>query len=101
MAPPAERAFSAVAAHQPPLAANTQAAEPHLKQAFVFLQDASGSNSLTTLARYQARAERAFFRALHELNRLQAARAQPLADGILTERTHSQNRTPSAAMSGT
>lgn len=60
------------------------------RKALVFLEDACGPNRLAKLSRYPARAEDDFYRALHELERLQAARAQ----GSITERNHSQNRTP-------
>ena len=64
--------------------------DPRQRTALVFLEDACGSNRLAKLGRYEARAENGFYRALHELERLQAARAK----GSITERTHSQNRTP-------
>ncbi len=48
--------------------------------ASVFLRDARDANSLTILPRYEARVERSFYRALHELQRLQATRPPaPLA----------------------
>lgn len=37
---------------------------------FAFRADAAGPNALANLSRYEARAERAFYRALHELQRL-------------------------------
>jgi len=39
-----------------------------------FVQDAANANALTKLSRYGAAIERSFYRALHELQRLQAAR---------------------------
>jgi hypothetical protein len=42
------------------------------KKALAFLEDASGPDTFTALGRYQARAERSFFRALDELQRLKA-----------------------------
>ena len=42
-----------------------------------FYRDCNNRDSFTTLGRYETRVERAFYRALHELQRLQAARAQP------------------------
>jgi hypothetical protein len=46
----------------------------HHKLAHVFHKN---TDTLSTLSRYEARIERSFFRALHELQRLQAAREQP------------------------
>ena len=46
----------------------------HQKLAYVFRRN---TQDLTLLGRYEARIERAFYRALHELQRLQAARRQP------------------------
>jgi hypothetical protein len=43
--------------------------------AHVFQDDCGRRDAFTTLARYETRVERAFYRALHELQRLQAARA--------------------------
>ena len=45
--------------------------------AYVFYNDCNNRDSFTTLARYETRVERAFYRALHELQRLQAARRTP------------------------
>jgi hypothetical protein len=42
--------------------------------ASVFLRDVRDANPLTVLARYETRVERSFYRALHELERLQATR---------------------------
>ena len=39
-----------------------------------FVQDAANANALTKLSRYAAAIERSFYRALHELQRLQSAR---------------------------
>jgi hypothetical protein len=50
------------------------------QQIYVFLSDVRGPNALTVLARYESRVERSFYRALHELQRLQAARAAPQQD---------------------
>ena len=48
--------------------------KPHTRYAYVFRQDTADDNVLNNLSRYEARAERAFYRALHELQRLQATR---------------------------
>jgi hypothetical protein len=40
-----------------------------------FLHDAQGANSLSKLTRYESALERSFYRALHELQRVQARRA--------------------------
>lgn len=50
---------------------------PHDRLAFVFRDDCRDPNALTNLARYETRSERAFYRALHDLERLQAARRDP------------------------
>jgi hypothetical protein len=50
---------------------------PHHRLAYVFGDDCRRPDAFTTLARYETRAERAFYRALHELQRLQAARPNP------------------------
>ena len=39
--------------------------------AYLYLHDVRGPNALATLGRYEARAERSFYRALRELQRLQ------------------------------
>ena len=39
-----------------------------------FLRDAGGANAFSKLSRYEAAIERSLYRALHELQRLQAAR---------------------------
>ena len=45
----------------------------------VVLEDFSRSDNLSKLRRYETQIERSFFRALHELQRLQAARqGQPV-----------------------
>ena len=49
--------------------------------ACVFYRECQGRDAFSTLARYESRIERAFYRALHELQRLQAARAQPPSPG--------------------
>ena len=46
---------------------------PRTRLAFLYLRDVRGPNALTLLGRYEARIERSFYRALHELQRLQAA----------------------------
>ena len=46
---------------------------PRTRLAYLFLRDVRGPNALTILGRYEARVERSFYRALHELQRLQAA----------------------------
>jgi hypothetical protein len=43
-----------------------------------FIQDANGANAFSKLSRYEASIERSYYKALHELQRLQAARR---ADG--------------------
>ena len=70
-----------------------------------FAYDMSGSRAIETLSRYETRIERSFYRALHELERLRAARpplpSPPENDSAKqtnqTNQTHSQNRTPTAA----
>ncbi len=52
--------------------------EPNARKAFVYRRDTQGSNTLEMLSRYQARAERSFYKALRELERLQSGRAKPL-----------------------
>jgi hypothetical protein len=47
---------------------------PRGRLAYVFRRN---TDPLSTFGRYEARIERAFYRALHELQRLQAARQQP------------------------
>jgi hypothetical protein len=44
---------------------------PSTRLAYLYLRDVRGPNALTTLGRYEARVERSFYRALHELQRLQ------------------------------
>ena len=46
---------------------------PQDRHAYVFRRDCRGANSITTLARYETRHERAFFRALHSLGEREAA----------------------------
>jgi len=46
---------------------------PRTRLAYHFLSDVRGPNAFTILGRYEARVERSFYRALHELQRLQAA----------------------------
>ena len=46
---------------------------PRTRLAYLYQRDVQGPNALTTLGRYQTRIERSFYRALHELQRLQAA----------------------------
>jgi len=54
--------------------------------ASVFLRDVRDANPLTVLARYETRVERSFYRALHELQRLQATRPPaPLAPAPASE----------------
>ncbi len=48
---------------------------PYDRLAYVFHSDCGCPDAFTTLARYETRVERAFYRALHELQRLQSARA--------------------------
>ena len=45
--------------------------------AHAFYRDCTNRDAFTTLARYETRVERAFYRALHELQRLQSARRTP------------------------
>ncbi len=64
--------------HKPDLEADYNNLIFEDKLAHVFRRDACPTPSvLETLGRYEARVERAFYRALHELQRLQAARPQP------------------------
>jgi hypothetical protein len=46
---------------------------PRTRLGYLFVCDVRGPNALATLARYEGRVERSFYRALHELQRLQAA----------------------------
>ena len=46
-----------------------------------FIRDGNGANALSKLSRYEAAIERSLYKALHELQRLQAARR---ADGNAT-----------------
>ncbi len=46
---------------------------PRTRLAFLYLRDVRGPNALALLGRYEARIERSFYRALHELQRLQSA----------------------------
>jgi hypothetical protein len=46
---------------------------PRTRLAYLYQRDVRGPNALATLGRYEARIERSFYRALHELQRLQAA----------------------------
>ena len=50
---------------------------PYDRLAYVFHSDCGCPDAFTTLARYETRVERAFYRALHELQRLQSARRTP------------------------
>jgi hypothetical protein len=52
-----------------------QALEDHPALGAAFVEDALSSNALTKLSRYEAAIERSMYRALHELQRLQAARS--------------------------
>jgi len=63
----------------------------HQKLARIFHRDACPTPSvLDTLARYEARIERAFFRDLHELHRLQAARRSSVTSPRSAAFTRSQ-----------
>ena len=57
--------------HVPPLPAYSNG----LDLGFAFLNDAQGPQCLTKLSRYESALDRAFYRALHELQRVQAKRA--------------------------
>ncbi len=59
----------------------------HDKHALVFLHDARGCNSFSILGRYETRIERAFYRALHELQRLRSNAPLPPAPRN-AERSH-------------
>jgi hypothetical protein len=70
-----------------------------------FAYDTSGSRAIETLSRYETRIERAFYRALHELERRRAAspppdlpvpQDPPPPENDFSNQTHSQNRTPDA-----
>jgi hypothetical protein len=51
-----------------------------------FIRDASGPEALSKLSRYESTIERRFYKALHELQRLQAARAgQPIPPPAVVE----------------
>ena len=54
--------------------ADEQRRSASTKLAGAFLHDAASDNALSKLSRYEAGFERTFFRSLHELLRLQAAR---------------------------
>ena len=63
-----------------------------------FAYDASGSHSIEILSRYETRIERSFYRALHELDHLRAAKTPaseepPPPENDSANQTHSQNRT--------
>jgi len=53
---------------------------PQTRTAIVYRDDTRGPNTLDNLSRYQARAERTFYKALHELERLQS---EPRAVGTV------------------
>ena len=58
-----------------------------------FIQESHGSDAFSKLARYDAMLERSLFRALHELERLQAARAgYPVTPPLAVDIDVSQNR---------
>lgn len=59
--------------------------QPRLGLAFV--EDADGANALTKLSRYEAGLERGLYRALHELQRLQAARKGGVATSLAVDLT--------------
>jgi hypothetical protein len=46
---------------------------PRTRLAALYMRDVNGPNALALLGRYEARIERSFYRALHELQRLQSA----------------------------
>ncbi len=64
--------------------------------AFLFRQDVRGPNALTILGRYEARVQRSFYRALHELQRLQAGPQNNLTkqSQITPETEQQQDFTP-------
>jgi hypothetical protein len=65
--------------------------EANEKPAYVFCRGAGiAPKAFDTLTRYQTRIERAFFRDLHELQRLQAARHSPVTSPRSAELTRSQ-----------
>jgi hypothetical protein len=49
--------------------------DSHHRHGYVFLSDVRGANALARLSIYESRAERSFYKALHELERLQARRS--------------------------
>ena len=63
---------------------------PHERLACVFYRECQGRDAFSTLGRYESRIERAFYRALHELQRLQAARAQPPSPSPLVSPSRSE-----------
>ena len=85
------------------------------QMAFIVRRDSLGDNTLMKLCRYEAAIEGCFYRALHELQRRQAARAGqdvplPIVADVditlastdplqapITKQSPSQNRTPSVA----
>jgi hypothetical protein len=52
---------------------------PRTRLGYLFLRDIRGPNALNMLGRYEARVERSFYRALHELQRLQSAPEKEVA----------------------
>ena len=58
---------------------STRTCPPRTRLASVFLRDVRGPNALALLGRYEARIERSFYRALHELQRLQSGPENKMA----------------------
>ena len=52
---------------------------PRTRLAYFYLSDVRGPNAFATLGRHEARVERSFYRALHELQRLQSGPENKMA----------------------
>jgi len=63
--------------YQPDPSPNEPKLTPDQLLTRVFIQDASGFNTLSRLSYYETRLERSFYRAHHELERLRTRRALP------------------------
>ena len=48
-----------------------------------FIRDANDANAFSKLSRYETNLERSLYKALHELQRLQAARSSSAEDSVL------------------
>ncbi len=85
-----EKHEAAVAGVQEAMARQEEATET---LGLAFIRDSQGSDAFSKLARYDAMLERSLFRALHELERLQAARAgHPVTPPLAVDIDVSQDR---------